>query len=1497
VPLIGIAVPACAAAGVASGVAGQPMVRIGKLAKLPAGASVTGNVAGATDLDIDIALTPRDPGGLAQAAAAVSSPKSSYYRRYISPAVFGEYFSPTSAEVAATSAALRAEGLSTEAPSDYGLVIPVKATAAQIDSAFQTRLETVRLKNGQTGQIATSAPALPAAIAPDVTAIVGLNVLARPVAFDSHLTKDIRSARAQTSAPAKQLSQAGGPGTCPAATTTAQQSNAYTPNQVAHAYGFDGLYSKGDTGQGENVDIFELEPFLMSNVSAYDTCIFGTGHTSQINVVPIDQADTAGAGSGEAALDVEEISALAPSAHINVYEAPQDFTSWLDEIAAIVAQDKAPVVSTSWGACEAYFEQNSPGFQQIEDVLFEQAALEGQSWFAASGDSGSTGCYADEPGDTALSVSDPASQPYVTGVGGTTILAPTDPPTEVVWNDGSLGTEGSNGAGGGGISNLWPMPAWQSGLDVAGVSNSYTSGAPCSAPSGVDCREDPDVSAGADELHGDVIFYGNGWGAIGGTSAAAPKWAAVAADSDAACTQAREAPIGFANPALYQIASDPTTYHMAFNDITAGNNDNLALNNGAYLATKGYDMATGLGSPQVTSPSGGPGLASMLCADGSGETNRPVLTGVSPQFGSDNGGTQVEIKGSDLSGVTAVSFGPASVPVTSGDVNVSGTEITVDTPALPASSVLAGLPIGGVLVTVAGTVGSSKPTPLAEFHYVDTTSTSPLPSVSYIGPAAAPVSGGGTVTIIGSGFEEGLAHGAKPTVTFGEIPLAGTDITVISSSELRVVVPPEGPPTGCATWPSVPVNDICQAEVVVTNGNGPSPTDPILPAYSGTTDITAAPPGTELVAAPTEFDYAPTPTTNSISPNQLPELLSFAQEFEPPTVTIGGTGFNWLTLVSVTFGPVGSSYSTYPDGYLSIEPDQVQVVYGGLFVFPPPRISELPVTVQSLGGSSNAQEVSIPPPPSVSTISMHAGPASGGTSVHVTGSGFGAGDQVDFYQASNFGSPYPAESTANVTEQSTTSLSFVTPAAIVGDGYISVCNVSGCSTSFDPSTAWAYFEPVKPTIQALTPTSGPAGGGGSLSITGSGLGSVTSVSFGGALSPLATNPLNFFGIPSDTQIVAEIPPGSVGATVPIKVTTLSGTTTTASIFNYHRSPPAAPADVVTAAHGGAIAVSWKPSIADGGSPLEGYTATATPTAGLAVTVHVGPTATQVLLAPLMPAVQYKISVAAVNAIGSSVTIGKSATPTLGDNGYLVAGRDGAVTGFGALRGAPSGAAGSALPAPIAAMAATPEGLGYWIAGSDGSVYAYGNAHDYGSLAADHLGAPIVGMATLAAGTGYWLASSSGGVFTFGDARFHGSLGAVHLKGRIVAIVATPDGAGYWLVGADGGVFSFGDAKYYGSLGSLHLTEAIVAAMAPPSGEGYWLISSTGGVFSFGKATFHGSLGGHPPSTAIAAAAVTPDGNGYWMLGSDGSVYAFGSASLEGSSRGLVGSEGAAAIGL
>jgi hypothetical protein len=207
----------------------------------------------------------------------------------------------------------------------------------------------------------------------------------------------------------------------------------------------------------------------------------------------------------------------------------------------------------------------------------------------------------------------------------------------------------------------------------------------------------------------------------------------------------------------------------------------------------------------------------------------------------------------------------------------------------------------------------------------------------------------------------------------------------------------------------------------------------------------------------------------------------------------------------------------------------------------------------------------------------------------------------------------------------------------------------------------------------------------------------------------------------------------------------------------------------------------------------------------------------------------------------------------------------------------------AISASVPALPVSPtDGNGYWLAASDGGIFAFGGSQFFGSTGNQHLNKRIVAMASTPDGKGYWLAASDGGIFAFGDATFFGSTGNQHLNQPIVAMASTPDGRGYWLAASDGGIFAFGDATFFGSTGNQHLNQPIVGMASTPDGNGYWLVASDGGIFAFGDATFFGSTGNQHLNQPIVGMASTPDGNGYWLVASDGGIFAYGDATFFGS---------------
>jgi hypothetical protein len=609
-------------------------------------------------LRVRVALKPRSAAALAAYARAVSTPGTADYRHFLTPKGFRRRFGASATQVSRVRASLRARGLRPGPASAGGLSIPVRATAVQLERAFSLSLRRV-VSHGRRALASTAAPALDAQVAGTVQSIVGLDTtaarrpeLVRPTRDGARLTRsDARRARARPHV------VTGGPQPCVAAAATAPVDHAYTVDQIASAYGFSELYAAGDTGAGTTIALYELEPDDLADIAAFQAC-YGT-HAS-VSYVTVDGGAGRGAGGGEAALDIENTIGLVPGAKVLVYQGPNSNSGApgsgpYDIFSSIINQDRAQVVSVSWGECEASLGASDAA---AENTLFEQATVQGQSIVAAAGDSGAQDC--DLPGAvprTHTAVDDPASQPYVTGVGGTSLTALGPPPTETVWNNSGTAAGGalSAGAGGGGVSSLWPMPAVQKhAAAVLGVIEPNSAGRGCGHASG-NCREVPDVAADADPNTGYQIYWNGlgevigqpaGWQGIGGTSGAAPVWAALLALADSASACA-DSPLGFASPPLYRAAG--AAYTADFHDVVTGDNDFADTNGGQFVAGAGYDLASGLGSPDAAA------LVGTLCAD------TLQLPQVNTQISAQHAAVAIRVRGSNISGA-AIRYSARGLP-------------------------------------------------------------------------------------------------------------------------------------------------------------------------------------------------------------------------------------------------------------------------------------------------------------------------------------------------------------------------------------------------------------------------------------------------------------------------------------------------------------------------------------------------------------------------------------------------------------------------------------------------------------------------------------------------------------------------------------------------------------------------------------------------------------------------------------------------------------------
>ena len=461
--------------------------------------------------------------------------------------------------------------LVTEVLGEYGLTVTethlasrrlkVSGTIAAMQSAFGTTLTAVTSPHPDgsghvTHRYRTGGLSVPAQLSGIITAVLGLDD--RPAARPQFRRGPAPGARAAaepedgTADPAAK----GGP---------------LTASQVASFYQF----PAGTDGTGQTVAIIELGGgYTPADLSTYFS---GLG----LSVPPVTAVGVGGASNtpggdadGEVELDIEVVGAVAPGAAQQVYFADNTDQGFIDAISEAVHATPAPVaVSISWGQSE---DQWSAQSRTAMDQAFVDAAAIGVTVTVASGDNGAS----DDPsGQTSVHCDFPASSPHVLACGGTKLIGNTSSfsiTSEVVWNE--LAT--NEGAGGGGVSDVFGLPSWQANAGVPASASSAASSGGSGGGRGV-----PDVAGDADPLTGYLIVVDGQRQTIGGTSAVAPLWAGLIAR----LAQATGKTFGLIQPMLYAGVA-PGVAQPGFNDVVAGSN-------GAYQAGPGWDACTGLGSP------------------------------------------------------------------------------------------------------------------------------------------------------------------------------------------------------------------------------------------------------------------------------------------------------------------------------------------------------------------------------------------------------------------------------------------------------------------------------------------------------------------------------------------------------------------------------------------------------------------------------------------------------------------------------------------------------------------------------------------------------------------------------------------------------------------------------------------------------------------------------------------------------------------------------------
>ena len=552
---------------------------VGTTPPLVAQSHVLGAVNTEQTLALSINLSLNHVAVLRQYLQALYTRGSPVYHHYLPPTTFAAQFGPSAQDVQQISTYLQSQGFTVTNAVPGEQVIDFQGTVAQTEQAFGVQINQYRAMDGHVFYANTTAPSVPYALRPFVQNISGLSNIeqrqhpplpSQPVQ-STHLTQHHANT---VSCP--------GPGSLSA--------QYYTPSQFASGYDFSRLYSAGYSGEGQSAALFELDSFTASDINAFKAC-FAPNSPTNITTTTIDGGPgNPGAGALEVELDMDVLLGMLPSlANLTVYEAPNTDSGYNDAWTRIL-RDDVPVVSTSWGLCEQDLSSTNV---MAEQQFFMQAAAQGQSLLAASGDTGAYDC-----GNATLAVDDPASDPYMTGVGGTHLALNMDNSynSESGWSDSPTAGYGS----GGGISTLWNMPSYQTG---PGVLNSYSSGSPCRASSGNYCRQVPDVSINADPNTGYVVYCtivaancqpSAPFVHVGGTSMAAPMWAAITVLANQYILAHQGANLGFLNPTLYTLLNSSSLYSTAFHDVTSGSNL-------YYPATTAYDMVTGIGTPDVYS--------------------------------------------------------------------------------------------------------------------------------------------------------------------------------------------------------------------------------------------------------------------------------------------------------------------------------------------------------------------------------------------------------------------------------------------------------------------------------------------------------------------------------------------------------------------------------------------------------------------------------------------------------------------------------------------------------------------------------------------------------------------------------------------------------------------------------------------------------------------------------------------------------------------------------
>lgn len=513
-----------------------------------------GRLPATNEIYLAIGLPLRNVAALDELLVQLYQPASTNFHKFLLSEEFAARFGPTEQDYQAVRRFAEASGLKVVGTYPNRVVLDVRGSVASVEQAFQVTLRTYRHPTeGRDFFAPDSEPSVPANLR--VADMWGLTdyALPRPLVHQAELSN-------------------GSPlnynGTGPA--------GAYEGADFRHAY----APGANLTGSGQTAAVVEFDGYYANDISNY-LAQCGYSNVPLQNVLLNNVSGTPGYSGvanavAEVSLDIELLIAMAPGlSKLVVYEGNSPY----DVFGRVVTDNLAKQVSCSWsfsvGPTHNWI-RHSPG--STLDSQLKQMAAQGQAFFQASGDSDAY------TGSQALSTSSgpiPVDSIYVTSVGGTSL---TMNGTGGSWNSETVWNWGGNTGSGGGVSPNYPIPYWQTNVSMAANSGSTVN------------RNLPDVALTADAVY--VVYNNGSTGSFGGTSCAAPLWAGFCALANQQSLATGGTSVGFLNPALYAIAAGPG-YNDCFHDTTTGNNIG-SHTAGLYYAVPGYDLATGLGTPNGT---------------------------------------------------------------------------------------------------------------------------------------------------------------------------------------------------------------------------------------------------------------------------------------------------------------------------------------------------------------------------------------------------------------------------------------------------------------------------------------------------------------------------------------------------------------------------------------------------------------------------------------------------------------------------------------------------------------------------------------------------------------------------------------------------------------------------------------------------------------------------------------------------------------------------------